>query len=348
MSDETLSTRTRTGFALLGAGVLAAAAAGVALGASPSYAGSTYLTATFARAGQGLDPGKSDVKIRGIAVGTVAGVSLGRDGRVTVRMRLDKGVRVARTATAGIEPVSVFGPKDLTLDLGSGETTGPYLPDGGRIGRTTDPEEISDTAWPTYRLTAALDPDEVATIVHTFSAGLSGEGPALRRTVGNLATVVDATHQDRNVLRGLIDDVTGLSGTLATRGGTLTGAVADANKVAPVVYTRPDKVSALLDEAGKTAGTVSGTLDRQGGHLGHVVDSAAGVAATVNAQRGNIPTMIDGLNGFFNLLADIIRTKGPQGTELAQARDTLSLDLCRTLVDICPPGFSMSTPKVNP
>jgi phospholipid/cholesterol/gamma-HCH transport system substrate-binding protein len=336
MNDTNLSARSRTLFALLGAGTIAAAAAGVVVKATPSHAGSTTVTASFTRAGQGLDPGKSDVKVRGITVGTVASVRLQRDGRVAVRLRIDKGVRVARTATAAIEPVSVFGPKDVDLDLGAGELTGPYLADGDRITRTRDPQEISDTAWPAYRLTRAIDPDEVATLLHTFGAGLDGRGPTLNRTLGNLSTVVDGTYANKDVLRSLIDDLTGLSGTLADHGPSLVGAVNGANRLAPVVYDRPDNVARLLDEAGRVAGTVGTTLDGHGRNLARVLDATAGVAGTLNARRNNIPMLIEGLNGFFDLLGKIIRLPGPNGTMVGQVSNTLPLDLCQVLVDVCP------------
>ncbi|WP_241683747.1 MlaD family protein [Actinomadura sp. J1-007] len=148
MSEETLSSRSRTIFGVVGAGVIAAAATFVAVGSTPSHAGSTYYTASFGRAGQGLDPGKSDVKIRGITVGGIDTVKLRRDGRVSVRMRVDKGVRIPATTSATIEPVSVFGPKDMALDLGPGELHGPYLPDGGTVAKTKDPRSCPTPPGP--------------------------------------------------------------------------------------------------------------------------------------------------------------------------------------------------------
>ncbi|MBW8486673.1 MlaD family protein [Actinomadura parmotrematis] len=340
MSDETLSSRSRTMFGLFGAGVIAAAAAAVAISSTPSHAGSTYLNASFSRAGQGLDPGKSDVKIRGITVGTVDKIELQRDGRVDVVLRVDKGVKVARTASATVEPVSVFGPKDVALDLGAGELTGPYLPDRGTIARTKDPEDLSGTAWPTYRLTKAINPDELSAIVRTFGAGLSGEGPALRRVVDNGATVIDATHADRAELARIIANIEGLSGTLGDRGGTLGQTVRDFNGLAPVIYDRPDKVSQLLTQGGRLADTVGTQLQAHGDNLGSIIDGGGKAVHVVATRSDRLPQLVDGLNGFFNLLADIIRTPGPQGTMIAQARDVLPLDLCQTLIDACTPAPS--------
>src|SRR5690606_13473461 len=104
------------------------------------------------------------------------------DGRVRVRFRIDdRDVRITRDAVASIEPVSVFGPKDLAVDLGATAEKGPFLEEGGTVARTEDPEEPADAAWPAYRLTGALDPQDLSALLHTFSEGLRGQGPALRR-----------------------------------------------------------------------------------------------------------------------------------------------------------------------
>jgi phospholipid/cholesterol/gamma-HCH transport system substrate-binding protein len=336
MSDEPLSVRSRTIFGLVGMAVIAAAATLVALGSTQDHGGSTYFDASFGRAGQGLDPGKSDVKIRGITVGTVDTLALERDGRVKVRLRLDEGYRVPKSTTARIEPVSVFGPKDVLLDLGQGELTGPYLADGARITQTQDPQDLSETAWPAYRLTQAINPDELTTILHAFSSGLSGQGPALRRTLINGSTVIDATHANRAVIQSLISDINGLSGTLGPRGEAINGTIRDLNRIAPVITERPDKVSQLLDQGGKLADTVGGTLERQGGNIGSIIDGAGGAVAVTAQERRNIPVLLDSLNGFFSLLAQIIRIPGPENTLIAQAKATLPLDICKTIIDVCP------------
>ncbi|MER7541682.1 MlaD family protein [Actinomadura sp.] len=335
MSEETLSQRSRTAFGLVGAGVIAAAAAFVAIGSTPGHSGSTYYNATFGRAGQGLDAGKSEVKVRGISVGTVDHLKLTGNGRVTVRIRVDKGVKVADTAVATVEPVSVFGPKDISLDLGAHELSGPYLKDGGTITRTHDPEELSDTAWPAYNLTKAINPDDVAAILHTFGSGLSGQGQALRRTIDNGAIVVDATHRDRAAINALLNDINGLSGTFASRGDTLAAFTGDFNRLNQAINERPDKVSQLLDRSSRLGDTLGRNLQQHGRNLGSIIDGGGDVVSVFNGQRRNIPVLLDSLNGFFNLLAQIIRVPGPEGTVIAQARNDLPLDICQIFVDAC-------------
>ncbi|MWA01958.1 MCE family protein [Actinomadura sp. LD22] len=331
MADEYLSGRSRLLYAVAGLATLAVAAAAMVLSASPSPGRVHRFTAVFSTAGEGLDPGKSDVKVRGIVVGRVETVRLRRDGRVAVGLRVAADVAVPATTRAAIEPVSVFGPKDLTLDLG----TGPALRDGARIARTTDPRELSGITDRAYGLTAAIDPSDVATIMRTLSSGLGGEGPALHRTIVDGAALTDAVDARAPQIRGLIGDIAGLSDTLADRGGAVTGAAGDLDRLAPVVYQRPDKVSQLLDAAGELSDRVGGTLRGHGAGVGRLIDGTANVVRVVAEQDRNLPVLMDVLDRLFRGLGGMIRVPGPDGTLLGRGVDTFSLDLCRTFTDLC-------------
>ncbi|WP_018658578.1 MlaD family protein [Actinomadura flavalba] len=329
MSASSLSARARAKFAAIGAGAILAAAALVVVPSLPDGGQARY-TATFGRAGQGLDE-KSDVKVRGMAVGRVEAVELRPDGRVRVRLRVDGDLRVPRATEARVDPVSVFGPKEISLDFG--DRAGPALRDGEAIARTRDASDPADTAWPAYRLTRALDPQDLATLTHTFAAGLSGRGPALRRTIGNTATVVDGTHANRAVLQGLIRDITGVSGVLGTRGDEIVRTTGD---LADLSSLPDDRMGALLDETARLAATVGGTLDRRGADLGRLVDGAAGAAGVLNAAGPDLIQLIAGLEGFFGGIAAIMHVDGPARTSPAMLRVPLSPDICSLIVDLCP------------
>ncbi|MER6808710.1 MCE family protein [Spirillospora sp. NPDC000708] len=331
MGDEHLSARSRLLYAVAGFAALAVAAAAMVVAGAPSPGRAHRFTAVFSAAGEGLDPGRSDVKVRGIAVGRVETVRLRRDGRVAVGLRVEAGVAVPATTRAAIEPVSVFGPKDLTLDLG----TGPALRDGARIARTSDPVELSGITDRAYGLTAAIDPSDVATVMRTLASGLGGEGPALHRTIVDGAALADAVHAREPEIRRLIGDVAGLSGTLADRGGAVTGAAGDLDRLAPVVYERPDKVSRLLDAAGELSDRVGGALRDHGADMGRLVDGTANAVQVLAWQNRRLPVLMDVLNELFRGLGGLIRVPGPEGTLLGRGVDTFDLDLCTTFIDLC-------------
>lgn len=332
MTDSAMSTRSRVLFCALGASVMIGAASAAAVASMPSHSGTSTYSAVFGRAGQGLDA-RSDVKVRGVTVGNVESVALTPDGRVRVTMRVKDDVRVPAASEARVDPVSVFGPKEISLDLGA---SGPYLASGGTIARTKDPSDPSDTAWPLYRTGQALDPQDVTTLMHTFARGLSGQGPALRRTLGNGSKIIDATHADRAQIQQLLKDITGVSGTLQNRGGTLVSATRDLNAIAPAVSERPDQISRLLDEAGHLTTTVGGNLTDHGDSMGRLVDDGGRAAGVAARQNANLVTLADALNGFFGGLSGVMTAPGPAGTHPAVLRGQLPLDICQTIVDLCP------------
>lgn len=333
VNDTNLSARSRLMFGSAGAAILVVAILAAVIAVVPSDTGTSF-TAVFGHAGQGMDP-RSDVKIRGVTVGGVQSVTLQPDGRAKVRFRVQKGVRIPTSAVARIEPVSVFGPKDLLIEPGTGEGTGPYLQAGGAVTQTKDPQDLSDTAWPAYRLTQAIDPQDVATVLHTFSQGLSGEGPALRRTIDNGSKLIGLAHDNRQQIRQLIADVAGISDTMANRGDTLVGIASDFNQLSPVITDRPDKIDELLTGASKLSDNVGNILDKHGTDIGKLVDGAGRAVDVFYEQRRNIPVMLDGLVGFFATLAEIIRVPGPNKSMLAQALNYLPTDICKVILDVC-------------
>lgn len=335
MNNSDLSQRSRLVFGGIGLAVLAAGAGVLIYGANPEHSGSTYYTASFGKAGQGMD-NQSDVKIRGIAVGGVESVTLGKNGRAIVRFRVDNGIKLPVTTKATIEPLSVFGPKDLDLDLGSGEGSPEHLPDGGAVTQTQDPSELSDTAWPTYRLTTAISPEELAGIVKTFADGLRGEGPALNRTIVNAGKLVDGAYGDRADIKQLVGDVPGLADTFGSRASEIIQLTADFNALSPAINARPDKIAQLLDGISNVSGTVDTNLKLLGNKPGQLIDSSGKVVHVLYAGRANTPQLIDSLIGFFAGIKQIIRVDGPQSTKLAQVYNYIApLDICQTFVDLC-------------
>lgn len=336
MQDASLSVRSRIRFAAIGlaAAIGGAAALGIANAANEPSGQQASYTATFGRAGQGLDT-RSDVKVRGITVGRVSSLRLGPDGRVKVGLQISKDIHLPPSAVARIEPVSVFGPKVVTLDLGAGNPAR-RLPDGGTIANTKDPSDPADTATPAFDLTHAIDPDDVATITHSLSSGLAGQGLPLRRTIDNGTRIVDAIHDDQGALQSLLRNVGMLADTLGAHGRSITSAAADFTALAPALNRRPDQISRLLDQSARLSDHFTAGLAASGDSAARLIDGAAAVAHVIAPRTNDLSLLIDSLNGLFSGLAGIIRVPGPEGSLLARGGAFISLDPCQLLVDICP------------
>ncbi|MCW2888411.1 MAG: phospholipid/cholesterol/gamma-HCH transport system substrate-binding protein [Streptosporangiaceae bacterium] len=338
MMNSDLSPRSRRLFRLIGAGAVAAAVVASYLGVRAGHPGSTYLIATFGRAGQGLDS-QSDVKIRGINVGNVSSVKLTKEGRVQVKVRLNHGIRAPRSTVAAIEPLSVFGPKFVNLEPGSGENVGPYLADGATIGRTQDPQELTDIAAPTYNLLSAVDPQDLATLLQTFSGGLNGRGPQLSNTIDNAAKLLDLSARNSGNLKTLIANGRTLSATFAGRGGEIVNLAHNVNTLAPVLSDDPARLSALLTQGGQVSQQVTAILASDPQGPGTIIDRLLPALDISYRGRANTPSLISGVGGFFNQSAGILQVDGPHGTLLGT--ETIHVDLtnpvCTFVLGLCGP-----------
>src|SRR3546814_19054493 len=90
----------------------------------------TYeLRGEFPTSSQGMfTDGGTEVKMRGINVGTVRGIELLPDGRVEVRFAIRDDVRIPATAEARLEPLSVFGPKSIHMITDGSQSASPAGP----------------------------------------------------------------------------------------------------------------------------------------------------------------------------------------------------------------------------
>src|SRR3546814_4686312 len=88
--------------------------------------------------------GGTEVKMRGINVGTVRGIELLPDGRVEVRFAIRDDVRIPATAEARIEPLSVFGPKYINMITDGSDADAPAVPSGGELAKATTGTELTD------------------------------------------------------------------------------------------------------------------------------------------------------------------------------------------------------------
>lgn len=315
------------GHGIVGLAALTAAGTALAVGVAAPHHATHNHTAVFGHAGQGLDT-RSDVKIRGIVVGGIDKVTLRPDGKVQVSLHVDQPV--PSSTNASIEPVSIFGPKDLVLDTGTGD--GPALHDGAPITATRDPIEPADLAQPAYALTSAIAPQDLATTLHTFAQGL--DGPALNRALTSSSQLVDTFQGNLPYLRALTQDIPLIADVLGTRGDTITGAVGDFNQLNPALNRRPDNVSSLLDETAHLADTTANALHDHGDNLAHIIDRGGQAVAALNSRSPDIPILIDGLTNLFGGLNGIIRAPGRHGSLLAQTLAPFSVNPCDLFIDI--------------
>ena len=325
----------RRGAAVTTATLVILAAALYLVLAKPFGSSGLEARADFGRAGQGMGS-DSPVKVRGVQVGSVSRVRLGPDGRAHLTLRFEPGFRVPATAVASIEPASVFGPKFVNLIPGSAETTGPFLADGALITRTSDPADLSHLLSDASGVVEAIDPTEVATLVHTLANGLSGQGPALRRILENTDTLVGVAHEHRKDAREFLRDGADLGTTLAQAGPDLMRTTKDANHIIDAAETvKEGSLGAFADGLGDVSALVAHGLDKRGDQLGESFRSSERLVSLLYGQLGDLGDAVRAANRLLPVYSDLAKLPAVDGKHYLGVHAYLPSNPCDLILGLC-------------
>lgn len=293
------------------------------------YDGGYPLTAVFPTSSQGVfTDGGSEVKMRGVGIGTISGVELLADGRARFTLRIDKGKLVPVGATAAIEPLSIFGPKFVNIVPGPTETTGPYLRRGGEITRTATGTDATDVLDHATKLLAAIDADDLVTIFDAVSTAVRGKGVGIGRTIDASATLIDVGDRDRPLLERFLPDAAAVSASLASRRERFLELVTDLRPLATVISDRESDIAKLLSVTTTIARRGSRLLDASSSHFDVTVRALASVLQGIFDDRALVPSALDTIGAFFKMLGDPMRLPGPAGKKLTALKGFITVDLC--------------------
>lgn len=310
--------------------VFTAAVSVVLLRYGEGYFEPTYeLTAVFPTSTQGVfTDGGTDVKMRGVNVGTVTGVELLDDGRARLSFAIDDGVEVPATVAARLEPLSVFGPKFVSLIPDRGPTGGDLLSGGDEIASATVRSELTGVLADTTSLLARVDTLEVVEIFDAVSTGLNGRGDEIGKTIDGATTLVGIADAHRDDLNRFLPDLAGLSSTVAARSSTFLDRIDTYQTVADLVGGRDAEVAALLDGAATIARRSGTLLDDAAVEFDLTVRAVADVMTSIYAERELVPSSLDAVGAFFDMLGAGMRLPGPDGKKLTALKGFITADLC--------------------
>lgn len=293
--------RTRLLVGLIAIVATCAVASILILAAGGAYADDYQLTARTGRTGFGLDE-TSEVKIRGVTVGSVDRLDLLGDGTVELTLNIAKDVRIPVDATATIEPLSIFGPKFVEIRPGSNEVDGPFHDAGDAMGAVVQPTELAETLDGLSRLLEVVDPDDVTTIVSELARGLDGLGPQLDASIaaaGDLASRIDA---QRPVINELLTDARALAATLASRTDNLDTLTTGGHELLRTIDEDGDALGDLLIGVSELTTRGDDLLAAVGEDLDPMLFGLERGAGVLREQLLFLPDFVDGLDAVSALL----------------------------------------------
>lgn len=213
------------------------------------------------------------VRVAGIRVGTVQGVSLQEDRTVRVEFDADRDVVLTTGTKAAVRYLNLVGDRYLELVDGPGSTK--TIPAGSQIPkeRTTPALNLDLLLGGLKPVIQGLNPEDVNALTSSLIKVFQGQGGTLESLMAKTASFSDSIADKNQVVQQLIDNLNKVMDTLARDGEQFSGAVdrleklvsglaADRAPIGDAVVALSNGTASLTDLLTEARPPLAGTVDQ--------------------------------------------------------------------------------------
>ncbi len=213
---------------------------------------------------------RADVKLRGVIVGEVRGIS--SDGRAaTVRLALDPAATplIPADVTARLLPKTLFGERYVELESPPGGGRHRPIRAGAVIGqdRTAAAIELERILNDLLPLLRTIAPDKLAATLGALAGSLQGRGDRLGETLVALDRYLSEINPSLPDLRTDLARLADTTEVYDAAAGDLLAILRNTTVTMDTVTSHRDDLAAFLVEATDTADLAAGFLDRHGDRI---------------------------------------------------------------------------------
>jgi phospholipid/cholesterol/gamma-HCH transport system substrate-binding protein len=287
------------GVAFVGLAILAAVALLTFFsGNLPVIGGGTTYTAYFAEAG-GLQSG-NEVRIAGVVVGHVTGVSLAGD-KVAVTFQ-EKGTWLGNTTTAAIKIKTLLGDKYLALDP---QGTAPLSP--GQpipLSRTTSPYDVQQAFSGLGQQLGQIDTTQLARSLQALSDAFASTPPYVRSALSGLAALSSSVASREAQVASVLAATRTVTGTLASEDARFQALLGDGNLLLSELQQRETAIGSLLVSTQALATQLSGLVTDNQARLGPALQALDRVTSVLQQNQANLAKAVALAAPYYRLLGN--------------------------------------------
>lgn len=161
--------------------------------------------------------GGNFVRVAGVEVGKVTGLTIGRDGLVTVDFRIDRSLPLTEGTKAIVRYENLVGDRYLALEDGPGAPT--LLPQGATIpvSRTAPALDVDALIGGFRPLFRALDPEQVNALSGELLRVFQGQGAAVSSVLAQTSALTSTLAGRDKLIGEVITNLSTVLGTFAAR-----------------------------------------------------------------------------------------------------------------------------------
>jgi phospholipid/cholesterol/gamma-HCH transport system substrate-binding protein len=248
----------------------------------PLIGGGTGYTAYFTE-DAGLVSG-NQVRIAGVTVGRVTGVSLAGDVvRVTFEV---KGAWVGNESTAAIDIETILGTKYLALD-----PLGPASQDPSQaipVSRTTSPYDVTQAFNQLGVVFQQLDTASVAKSLQTIADTFANTPPAVHQALTGLASLSQAIASQDTELATLLQGTNQITGTLAGQDSEFQKLINDGSLLLAELQQQQEAIGSLLTGTEALATQLSALVNDDNAEIGPLLDKLGQVTTVLQKNETSL------------------------------------------------------------
>lgn len=261
--------------------------------------GGTVYHAAFTEAG-GLKPDE-DVRVAGVKVGKVKGVSLEGD-HVRVAFTAASSVHFGTLSQVRIKLATILGSHYLDIEPAGGRPQ----PPGQEIptSRTAPAYEIVPALQDLSGQLQKINVPQLATAFNTLSQTLSGSPDNVRRTLTGLRKISTAISSRDDSLNDLLTHSRRVTGLLAARSGDLAALVSDGGRLLQEINDRRQVIQSLLAGTLNLSTQITGMIQENKATLNPALTRLHQVIGILERNQGNLESAIQTLGPFVTVSGD--------------------------------------------
>jgi phospholipid/cholesterol/gamma-HCH transport system substrate-binding protein len=250
-------------------------------------------SAVFADVSQ-LKPGDT-VRVAGIRVGTVNGVTMRDDKKVVVTFDADRNVVLTTGARAMVRYLNLVGDRYLELVDGPGSTK--VLPAGSQIpvDRTAPALDLDLLLGGLKPVIQGLNPQDVNALSASLIQILQGEGGTIESLFSKASSFTNALADHNQVIQQLIDNLRKLLATLSKEGENFSGAVDRLERLVTELSADRDPIGDAIESLNNGTASIADLLTNARPPLAGTVDELNRLAPALEGQKDRLDTQLQKL-----------------------------------------------------
>lgn len=248
----------------------------------------TEYSAVFADS-SGLSTGDT-VRVAGVVVGSVRGVSLREDHRVRVEFDADRSLALTTGTEIAVRYLNLVGDRYLEIT----DRPGNELPAGGELPleNTTGALDLDLLLGGLKPVIQGLNARDVNALTWSLLEIVQGKEGTVNSILGRTASFSAALADNNEIVEQLIDNLNTVMTTLAEEGGQFSGLVDRLEQLITQLSNDRDPIAAAIDSLEAGTATVADLLNQGRAPLAGTIHQVNQLAANIDGDKETLDTAL--------------------------------------------------------